>query len=142
MKFTKHVALMVSTVLMAMTSVYAADDHKSHNHDDRKGGEHAHDAKPLYGGVVTVVKDVNYELVATPDSMTLYVNDHGKPVDTKDGLATLTLLSASGKSEIKLAPADENTLQAKGNFKLQPGTKAAGAVQVDGKSNNVKFTLK
>jgi hypothetical protein len=30
------------------------------NHDDKKGAEHAHDAKPVYGGLVSVVKDVNY----------------------------------------------------------------------------------
>ena len=91
---------------------------------------------------MSVVKDVNYELVAKPDTITLYVNDHGQPVDTREASATLTLLSASDKTEVKLAPASENKLQAKGAFKMQPGTKVAGSVKVEGKAQNVKFTLK
>lgn len=143
MKLSKLSAALFTTLAMSVSHIaLAADDHKGHNHDDKKGGEHAHDAKPQYGGVVTVVKDVNYELVAKPDSITLYVNDHGKPVDTKNASASLTLLSAAEKAEVKLAPAGENKLEAKGNFKAQPGTKVAGSVKLDGKANNVKFALK
>ena len=143
MKLSKLAAVLSAAVALSVSHIaIAADDHKGHDHDDKKGSEHAHDAKPQYGGVVTVVKDVNYELVAKPDSITLYVNDHGKPVDTKDASATLTLLSAAEKTEVKLAPAGENKLQAKGNFKVQPGTKVAGSVKSEGKTNNVKFTLK
>lgn len=104
--------------------------------------EKDHDATPKHGGVVSVVKDVNYELVAKPDTITLYVIDHGKPVSTKNGAATLTLLSASEKTEVKLEPAGENKLEAKGTFKVQPGTKVDGTVKLDGKTANVKFTLK
>lgn len=120
----------------------AADDHQGHNHDDKKGGEHAHDAKPAYGGVVSVVKDMNYELVAAPDIITLYVSDHGKPVDTKGSSATLTLLSATDKSEVTLTPAGENRLQAKGNFKVDKGTKVAAIVRTGSKPQSVRFTLK
>ena len=143
MKLSKFTATVGAVIALSLSPVaLAADDHKGHDHGDKKGKEHAHDAKPVYGGVVTVVKDVNYELVAKPDSITLYVNDHGKPVDTKDASATLTLLSASEKSEVKLAPAGENKLQAKGTFKVQPGTKVAGSMKVEGKTQNLKFTLK
>ena len=143
MKLSKLSAALFAALALSVSHVaVAADDHKGHNHDDKKGGEHAHDAKPQYGGVVSVVKDVNYELVAKPDNITLYVSDHGKPVDTKNASAAFTLLSAAEKSEVKLEPAGENKLQAKGNFKVQPGTKVAGSVKIDGKANNVKFTLK
>lgn len=143
MKLTKISAALFAALSLSVSHVaLAADDHKGHNHDDKKGGEHAHDAKAQYGGVVSVVKDVNYELVAKPDVITLYVSDHGKPVDTKDASASLTLLSSAGKSDVKLAPAGENKLQAKGDFKVAPGTKVAGSVKVEGKTNNVKFTLK
>lgn len=138
---------LVSTAIAALalsfaTAGIAADDHKGHDHDDKKGGEHAHDAKPTHGGVVSVVKDVNYELVAKPDAITLYVTDHGKPVDTKGASATLTLLSASDKSEVKLTPAGENKLQAKGNFKVDKGTKVVASVNTGGKAQSVRFTLK
>lgn len=143
MKFTKLAATVTATLALALVNVAnAADDHKGHNHDDKKGGEHAHDAKPTYGGVVAVVKDVNYELVAKPDTITLYVTDHGKPVDMKGGSATLTLLSSTEKSEVKLAPAGENKLEAKGNFKVEKGTKVVASVNSGGKPQSVRFTLK
>ena len=102
-----------------------------------------HDHKPKYGGVVTEVKEIQYELVAKPDSIAIYVEDHGKKVDTKGGSATLTLLSASDKSEVKLAPAGENKLEAKGAFKVGSGTKGIASVALAGKpAQTVRFTLK
>ena len=143
MKLHKFASATFAVLAMSFTNItMAADDHKGHNHDDKKGGEHAHDAKPVHGGVVSVVKDVNYELVAKPDTITLYVTDHGKPVDTKDATATLTLLSSSDKSEVKLVPAGENKLQAKGTFKVDKGTKVVASVAIGGKPQSVRFTLK
>ena len=143
MKLSKLAAVLSAAVALSVTHVaLAADNHKGHNHEDKKGGEHAHDAKAQYGGVVTVVKDMNYELVAKPDSITLYVSDHGEPVDTRNASATLTLLSAAGKTEVKLVPAGDNRLQAKENINVPPGTKAAGTVRLEGKTANVKFMLK
>lgn len=143
MNLSKLVALLSATVALSMSHIaVAADDHKGHDHDSKKSGAHAHEAKPQYGGMISVVKDVNYELVARPDSMTLYVSNHGKPVDTSDASATLTLLSASDKTEVKLAPAGENKLQAKGNFKVDKGAKILASVTVGGKPQNVRFALK
>jgi hypothetical protein len=143
MKLHQFASATVAVLAISFANIgTAADDHKGHNHDDKKGGEHAHDAKPVYGGVVSVAKDVNYELVAKPDTITLYVTDHGKPVDTKDATATLTLLSSSDKSEVKLAPAGENKLQAKGTFKVDKGTKVVASVATGGKPQSVRFTLK
>lgn len=143
MKLRKLASATIAVLALSFANIgLAADDHKGHNHDDKKGGEHAHDAKPANGGVVSVVKDVNYELVAKSDTLTLYITDHGKPVDTKDASATLTLLSASDKSEVKLAPAGENKLQAKGTFKVHKGTKVVASVTTGGKPQSVRFTLK
>lgn len=143
MKLYQFASATVAVLAMSIANIgMAADDHKGHNHDDKKGGEHAHDAKPGNGGVVSVVKDVNYELVAKPDTITLFITDHGKPVDTKDATATLTLLSASEKSEVKLVPAGENKLQAKGTFNVDKGTKVVASVATSGKPQSVRFTLK
>lgn len=143
MKLFKLVSTAVAALILPFLNVaWAADDHKGHDHGEKKGSEHAHDAKPAYGGVVSVVKDVNYELVAKPDTITLYIADHGKPVDAKNASATLTLLSASYKSEVTLAPAGGNMLQAKGNFKVDKGTKVVASVTTAGKSQTVRFTLK
>lgn len=132
-------ALLGATTLI--TPTWAADDHKGHDHDE-KGAAHDHDAKPRHGGVVTVVKDVNYELVAKADSLSLHVADHGKPVDMKGAAAKLTLLSGSAKSEAALTPID-GYLQAKGDFKASPGTKVVAVVSRPGVSPvSVRFTLK
>jgi hypothetical protein len=134
--------LAVATLACMSATSFAADDHKGHDHEDKKGAAHAHDNKARFGGVVSVVKDVNYELVAKPDGLTLYVSDHGQPVDLKGASAKVMLLSASDKSETALAPAGDK-LEAKGSFKVGAGTKAVATVTLQGKSAaTVKFTLK
>jgi hypothetical protein len=121
---------------------FAADDHKDHDHGDKKGAGHAHEDKARFGGVVAVVKDVNYELVAKPDSLTLYVTDHGKAVDLKGATAKVLLLSASDKSEAALAPAGDK-FEAKGAFKVAAGTKAVATVTLPNKpAVTAKFTFK
>lgn len=143
MKLFKFASAIIAVLAVSIANIgMAADDHKGHNHDDKKGAEHPHDSKSVYGGVVSVVKDVNYELVAKPDVITLYITDHGKPVDTKDASATLTMLSASDKSEVKLTPAGENKLQAKGSFKVDKGTKVVASVVTAGKPQSVRFSMK
>jgi hypothetical protein len=108
-------------------------------------GKHAHGEahQPQYGGVVSEVKETQYELVARADSIAIYVDDHGRKVDTKGGSAKLTLLNGSEKTEVALAPAGENKLEAKGTFKVDKGTKAVAVVSLQGKpAQSVRFTLK
>lgn len=61
---------------------------------------------------MTVAKDVSYELVALPDLISLYVSDHGKPVDLAGATAKVTLLSSGKKEEVTLVQAADS-LQAK-----------------------------
>lgn len=96
-----------------------------------------------YGGVLAVVKDVQYELVAKPDIIVLYVDDHGKKVDTKGATGKLTLLTGGEKTEIVLEPAGENKLAAKGAFKIAAGTKAVAVVTLAGKpAINARYELR
>ncbi len=143
MKQNKRYLLATLSALAMSASAFAAEEHKGHDHDSKKGAAHAEDAKPLYGGVVTQAKDINYELVAKPDSIALYIHDHGKPVDVKGASASVVLLSAKDKMDVKLVAAGENKLEAKGKFTVAAGTKAVASVTVPGKpATNVKFTLK
>jgi hypothetical protein len=136
-------ALVTASALLALNSAGAADDHKGHAHEEKKGNVHTHAAQPQYGGIVSVVKDINYELVAKADTLTLYITDHDQPINTKNATATMTLLSASDKTEAKLMPAGANKLQAQGAFRIQPGTKAVALVKFgDQSSQNVRFVLK
>ena len=122
-----RIALMLAAVTLAASTAAYAD------------GEH----KPKYGGVVAVVKDVQYELVAKPDSVALFIEDHGKKVDTKGASGKLALLSGGDKTEIVLVPAGENGLEAKGAFKVLAGTKAVATITLAGKpAINARFEIR
>lgn len=104
---------------------------------------HGDDPAAKHGGMVSIVKDVTYELVSTPDSLTMYVEDHGKAVDTKQAKAKVTMLIAGKKVQADLIPAGENKLQAKGKFDVNADTKIISVVTLPGKSaSTVNFALK
>ncbi len=104
--------------------------------------DHAHEHKPLHGGVVVEVKDIDYELVAKPTLIQLHLRDHGKPADVSKASAKLTLLSGTEKQEIELKPVGDK-LEAAGTFKAGPGTKVVALVTIAGKpAGTVRFALK
>ena len=105
------------------------------------GHDHGHEHKPLHGGIVTEVKDMDYELVAKPEQIQLFVRDHGKPADISKGSAKLTVLSGNQKQEINLLPDGERFL-AKGTFAITPGAKAVAQVSLDGPAVTARFVLK
>ncbi len=100
-----------------------------------------HDHKPLHGGVVVEVKDIDYELVAKPTVIQLHLRDHGKAVDVSKASAKVTLLTGTEKQEVELKPAGDK-LEATGSFKVGPGTKAVAVVTVAGKPATARFTIK
>lgn len=106
------------------------------------GPGHGHPT-PQYGGVVTELKELQYEIVAKPDSIALYIDDHGKKIDTKGASAKVILLNGRVKTAATLAPAGENKLEAKGAFKVEKGTKIVAVVSLREKSaQSVRFALK
>lgn len=100
---------------------------------------HAH--APLHGGVVTEIRDMDYELVAKPALVQLYLRDHGKPASVSTASAKLTLLNGSEKQEVELKPVGEK-LEASGSFKVGAGTKAVVVVTMAGKASTARFSLK
>ena len=90
--------------------------------------------KPKHGGQVQEVSEIQYEVVVKPDNIAIYVEDHGKKVDTKGATAKVTLLTGKDKSEATLVPAGENKLEAKGTFDVKAGTKVVSVVTLAGKS--------
>lgn len=125
-------AFIVCTALALAGAAHAGGD----RHD------HAHEHRPLHGGVVAEVKDIDYELVAGPATLRLYLRDHGKPADVSKATAKVTLLSGTEKQEVELKPAGER-LEAAGAFKVGPGTKAVAVVNVAGRpAATVRFALK
>lgn len=105
------------------------------------GHEHGHEHKPLHGGVLSEVKDMDYELVAKPDLIQLYLRDHGQPVDVSKSNAKLTILVGVDKQEVELKPVGQQ-LEAAGSFKLA-NSKIVALVSVPGKAPaTVRFVLK
>ncbi|QLQ25360.1 MAG: hypothetical protein HZT41_11220 [Dechloromonas sp.] len=126
----KTIHLLTAFTLSMSGPAFAAD---GHGHD--------HEHKPLYGGVVSEVKDMDYELVAKPDLIQLYLRDHGKPVDVSKTNAKLTILVGADKQEVELKPAGP-ALEAAGSFKLA-NSKIVALVSVPGKAPaTVRFVLK
>ena len=125
----KMQALMAILALAVAGTALAA----SEGHDD-----HA----PKHGGLVVPGKEADYELVAKPDTLKLYLRDHGKPMDPSKASAKLTLLAGAEKTEVELKPAGDK-LEAKGNFKVAAGTKVVAVVTNSGKTlGTARFTLK
>lgn len=105
-------------------------------------GGNADDHKPLFGGLVVEGKQADFELVAKPEVIQLYLRDHGKAMSAAKASAKVTLLSGSDKQEVTLVPAGDK-LEAKGSFKVAAGTKVVAVVTNDGKSlGAARFTLK
>ncbi len=125
----KH-ALLAALAIALGGSAFAAGDHK---HDD-----HA----PRHGGLVAPGKAADFELVARPDTLQLYLSDHGKPMDPSKAAAKVTLLAGAEKTEIELKPAGDK-LEAKGSFKIFAGTKVVAVVTNSGKTlGTARFTVK
>ncbi|MBI4755693.1 MAG: hypothetical protein HY778_09825 [Betaproteobacteria bacterium] len=82
-----------------------------------------HDHGPKYGGVVRELHNVAYELVAKPDSLTLYVSNHGKPVATQGATAEAVIHAGNDKTSVLLEPAGDNRMLAKGQFKVGVGVR-------------------
>lgn len=102
-----------------------------------------HDHGPRYGGVVREVKELAYELVAKPNSLTLYINDHGSPVATQGAVAQVTLVAGSARSSASLIPVGENRMAAQGSFVTGVGVRALLTITLPGKPvAKVTFKLK
>jgi hypothetical protein len=123
---------LLATLTLPLALAFAAATHAAGPHDH----------SPKHGGVVVEANDMDFELVAKPDTIVLHVRDHGKGVSLEGATAKLTLLNGSDKSEATLAPAGDR-LQAKGSFKVATGTKVVALVSLKGKkAANVRFVVK
>jgi hypothetical protein len=101
----------------------------------------AHGTKPQYGGVVSTAGELSFELVAHGEAATLYVVDHGKPVDTSKMSGKLSVLNGAEKSEAELKVVGPNKLEAAA--KLSSGSKAVATVTLpNGKVVTARFSVK
>ena len=124
--FSKAIALAAASFFLAFSGPAPAS------------GDHA--AK--HGGIFVETKALDFEIVAKPDSIQVYVADHGKPVKLEGAKGKVTLLNGTEKTEVDLVVAGDR-LEAKGAFKVQKGTKGLAAVTLAGKPGVVaRFQVK
>ena len=95
-----------------------------------------HDLKPKFGGVEVETKVGDIEIVAKPESIQL---TSSITVKLDGGIAKVTLLNGTEKSEVNLAVAGDK-LEAKGAFKITKGI--ALVTLVDKPTTTARFEVK
>ena len=98
--------------------------------------------KPLHGGVVQMVGEKSFELVAKPEGAELYVVDDGEDIDSSLISAMLIIDAGGIKSEVPMLAAGGNKFVAKG-AKIPSGAKVvAMLVAGDQSKTTARFTIK
>lgn len=92
------------------------------------------------GGKVSVIKDVDIELVAKSNELKVYLRDHGKPLEVKRGGAKVTLLQGGATKDYELALKGGH-FELAGNFQVSKDTKAIVIVQLNDKAITARYTL-
>lgn len=133
---SKVLAIAALTAFIAPTSAADPGKSKEHAHDhahDHAPGHKAAGDKARFGGVMSEVRGVTLELLASPTSLTLYVSDHGKPLSTHGGRAHIDWKTTDGKRhKVDLKPG-EGQFNAVGQFPVQPGGAVSAEVVLEGK---------
>lgn len=100
------------------------------------------DHKPKHGGIVIETKSGDFELVAKPEQIQIHVGDHGKPMKLTSASGKVTVFNGAESKEAPLTLVGDK-LEAKGPFKVAPGTKVLAEVSVNGKpAVAARFTVK
>jgi cephalosporin hydroxylase len=100
----------------------------------------AHDAKSLHGGRIVFAGQIHVEMVATGDTVQVYLVDHHNKQMAPDGYKGLAILSVDGKSQRIALQADGDRLVGRATGDLPAAPK--GVVQItqpDGKTVSAKF---
>ena len=118
--------MMIATLLISFTGLVQAGA--------------GHELKPMHGGVIVEAKDIDVELVAKPDSLSLYLTDHGKPIPIDGGTAKLTVLIGSDKKDYELLH-NGGRFELKGNFAIPKGAKAIAVIKIKSKVITARFNL-
>ncbi len=102
------------------------------------GGDHT----ARHGGIVVETRALDFEIVAKPGSIQVYLADHGKPVKLDGAKGKVTLLNGTERAELDLAVVGDR-LESKGAFKVQKGTRGIVSVTLAGKPGTVaRFEIK
>lgn len=94
-----------------------------------------------HGGITTMLKNRDYELVLKPTVITVFVYQDEKPAATTGATGSLSITQGDKKTTLALQPVGTNALEAKGTF--GSGGKAIATITLSGrKPQEVTWTLK
>ena len=100
------------------------------------------DPKPKVGGIVVETKAGDMEIVAKAEQVLVYVSDHGKPMKLTSGTGKVSVFNGSDTKEAQLTLVGDK-LEAKGPFKVGPGTKVLVEASINGKPGvSARITVK
>ena len=93
------------------------------------------------GGITTMLKNRDYELVLKPTVVTVFVYQDEKPAATKGATGSITIMQGDKKTTLPLQPVGANAMEAKGSF--GSGGKAAATITLSGrKPQEITWALK
>lgn len=94
-----------------------------------------------HGGQVVVSNEISYELTRQENKTIIYIEDHGKAVETAKYSGKLTLLRGIEKKESELRPTGVNGLFA--DIQVQAGDKLVARLNTpSGNVLSVRFVVK
>ena len=98
--------------------------------------------KPEHGGIVQMVGETSFELVALADKTEVYIAEDGEALPSAGMTGKLIITSNGVKTEAVLVAAGDNKLEAKG-VKIPGGAKVAvQLIRADQSRMGANFTLK
>jgi hypothetical protein len=99
--------------------------------------------KPLHGGIVQMVGEMSFELVARPEGVEVYLVDDGEPVGTGGLDAKITIARDGATTEAALVGGGGNRLVGAG-VQVPPGSRVTVIVTMKANAARwaAKFTIK
>lgn len=101
---------------------------------------HGHNEKGPKGGPMEDVAGLHAELLASGNTITVYIYDEAvKPVSTKGFSASALVTRGKDRETVKLEPAENNVLRAEAKGALKGATIAVTMRTAAGKSGQARF---
>ncbi|RQP21852.1 hypothetical protein [Piscinibacter terrae] len=124
-KLARHSAALIAAAALALPVISSAEEQ----------------GEVRNGGITTMLKNRDYELVLKPTVVTVFVYQDEKPAATQGATGTITITQGDKKTTLPLTPTGANALEAKGTF--AKGGKASATITLAGrKPQDVTWALK
>jgi hypothetical protein len=104
---------------------------------------HSDHLVPQFGGVTAEAGSFQVELVSKGNRITLYLTEHGAPLEAAGSTGKLSVQTGKSREEVGLTPLGYQTLGAKLNAKPARGAQVEASITPRGRETaTVRFKLK